>query len=132
MVIGVPKEIKSNENRVALTPAGAMELTRRGHSVYIETTAGVGSGFDDADYVEAGGKILPTPEAIFEMAEMIMKVKEPIEQEYKLIKSHHFNFHFCSSLLFSVLSPRIPFYLYLNSNTFLCLCLLSHVIRHWK
>ncbi len=58
MIIGVPKEIKSNENRVALTPAGAMEFTRRGHSVYIETTAGVGSGFDDADYIEAGGNVL--------------------------------------------------------------------------
>lgn len=99
MIIGVPKEIKSNENRVALTPAGAMELTRRGHSVYIETTAGVGSGFDDEDYIEAGGKILPTPEAIFEIAEMIMKVKEPIEQEYKLIKPNQLvftYFHFAS------------------------------------
>ena len=82
MIIGVPKEIKSNENRVALTPAGAMEFTKRGHSVYIETNAGVGSGFEDADYIAAGGKILPTPEAIFEVAEMIMKVKEPIAQEY--------------------------------------------------
>jgi alanine dehydrogenase len=99
MIIGVPKEIKSNENRVALTPAGAMELTRRGHTVYIETTAGVGSGFDDHEYEAAGGKILPTPEAIFAAAEMIMKVKEPIEQEYKFIKSHHLvftYFHFAS------------------------------------
>lgn len=99
MIIGVPKEIKSNENRVALTPAGAMELTKRGHTVYIETKAGVGSGFNDADYVSAGAKILPTPEVVFAAAEMIMKVKEPIAQEYPLIKDHHLvftYFHFAS------------------------------------
>jgi alanine dehydrogenase len=99
MIIGVPKEIKSNENRVALTPAGAMELARRGHTVYIETMAGVGSGFEDHEYETAGGKILPTAEAIFGAAQMIMKVKEPIEQEYALIKAHHLvftYFHFAS------------------------------------
>ena len=99
MIIGVPKEIKSNENRVALTPAGAMELTKRGHTVYIETEAGVGSGFDDAEYISAGAQILSTAEAVFEHGEMIMKVKEPIEQEYALIKAHHLvftYFHFAS------------------------------------
>ena len=86
MIIGVPKEIKNNENRVALTPAGAMELTRHGHEVYIQTTAGVGSGFSDEEYKSAGANILPTIEATYDIAEMIMKVKEPIEAEYGLIK----------------------------------------------
>ncbi len=99
MIIGVPKEIKSSENRVALTPAGAMELSRRGHTVYIETTAGDGSGFPDEEYISAGGKILPTAADVFAAAEMIMKVKEPIAQEYDLIKPHHLvftYFHFAS------------------------------------
>jgi alanine dehydrogenase len=99
MIIGVPKEIKSSENRVALTPAGALELSRRGHTVYIETNAGEGSGFPDHEYVAAGGKILKTAKEVFAKAEMIMKVKEPIEREYSLIKPHHLvftYFHFAS------------------------------------
>jgi alanine dehydrogenase len=100
MIIGVPKEVKSNETRVALTPAGAMELKRLGHEVYIQSTAGEGSGFDDEDYVEAGAKILPTAEKVWAIAEMIMKVKEPIKQEYKLCKKNQLiftYFHFASS-----------------------------------
>ena len=76
-----------------------MEFVRRGHTVYIEQNAGHGSGFEDAEYMTAGAKILPTAEAIFEISEMIMKVKEPIEQEYGLIKAHHLvftYFHFAS------------------------------------
>lgn len=99
MIIGVPKEIKSNENRVALTPAGALELTRRGHEVFIEKDAGEGSGFEDHEYQAAGAKILKTAKEVFAKAEMIMKVKEPIEQEYALIKPHHLvftYFHFAS------------------------------------
>lgn len=99
MIIGVPKEIKNNENRVALTPAGAKELVKRGHSVYVQHTAGEGSGFVDAEYEAAGATILPTIEATYEIAEMIMKVKEPIEQEYKLIKENQLlftYFHFAS------------------------------------
>ncbi|MEN2283657.1 alanine dehydrogenase [Algoriphagus sp. SE2] len=99
MIIGVPKEIKNNENRVALTPAGAKELVKRGHTVYIQHTAGEGSGFPDEAYVEAGANILPTIEATYEIAEMIMKVKEPIEPEYKLIKEDQLlftYFHFAS------------------------------------
>ncbi len=99
MIIGVPKEIKSSENRVALTPAGTMELTRRGHTVFIEKQAGDGSGFFDHEYISAGGKILNTPKEIFDAAEMIMKVKEPIEQEYHLIKKDQLlftYFHFAS------------------------------------
>lgn len=99
MIIGVPKEIKNNENRVALTPAGAQELIKRGHDVYIQSTAGEGSGFLDEEYTSAGANILPTIEATYDKAEMIMKVKEPIEPEYKLIKEDQLvftYFHFAS------------------------------------
>ncbi|MBK7224807.1 MAG: alanine dehydrogenase [Saprospiraceae bacterium] len=99
MIIGVPKEIKSNENRVALTPAGALELSKRGHKVYVQSTAGVGSGFSDIDYTSAGAIILSTIEEIYAIAEMIIKVKEPIASEYKLIKPNQLlftYFHFAS------------------------------------
>jgi alanine dehydrogenase len=99
MIIGVPKEIKNNENRVALTPAGTQELVKRGHTVYVQETAGVGSGFSDEAYAKAGAKMLADAAAVFNIAEMIMKVKEPIEQEYKLIKKGQLvftYFHFAS------------------------------------
>ena len=99
MIVGVPKEIKNNENRVALTPAGAFELTKRGHTVYVQSTAGDGSGFVDEEYAEAGARMLPTIEEVYDKAEMIMKVKEPIESEYKLIKKDQLvftYFHFAS------------------------------------
>lgn len=99
MIIGVPKEIKNNENRVALTPAGAFELVRDGHKVFIQKTAGAGSGFSDTDYKKAGAKILPTIESVYKKAEMIIKVKEPIKSEYKLIKENQLlftYFHFAS------------------------------------
>lgn len=99
MIIGIPKEIKNNENRVSLTPAGAMELVKRGHTLYIQSTAGDGSGFSDSEYEEAGAKILPTIEEVYAIAEMIMKVKEPIESEYALIKDNQLvftYFHFAS------------------------------------
>jgi alanine dehydrogenase len=99
MIVGIPKEIKNNENRVALTPAGTQELVKRGHTVYVQTMAGEGSGFNDESYIGAGGKILETAAEIFSVAEMIIKVKEPIEQEYKLIKKDQLvftYFHFAS------------------------------------
>ncbi|HEU5290376.1 MAG TPA: alanine dehydrogenase, partial [Cyclobacteriaceae bacterium] len=99
MIIGVPKEIKNNENRVALTPAGTQELIKRGHTVYIQKSAGIGSGFSDEEYTKAGGKMIEKAEEVFGLAEMIMKVKEPIEQEYKLIKKDQLvftYFHFAS------------------------------------
>lgn len=86
MIIGVPKEIKNNENRVSLTPAGAKELVRRGHTVYVQHTAGENSGFPDSDYEKVGAKILPTIEDVYGIAEMIIKVKEPIKSEYKLVR----------------------------------------------
>lgn len=99
MIIGVPKEIKQSENRVALTPAGAFELTKRGHKLYVQSTAGLGSGFSDDEYKEAGAEILPTIEDVYDIAEMIMKVKEPISSEYNLIKEDQLvftYFHFAS------------------------------------
>lgn len=99
MIIGVPKEIKTSENRVALTPAGVMEFVGRGHKVYVQSTAGEGSGFPDEEYVSAGANILPTIEEVYGIAEMIIKVKEPIEKEYSLIKSDQLlftYFHFAS------------------------------------
>jgi alanine dehydrogenase len=100
MIIGVPKEIKTNENRVSLTPAGAMELTKRGHRVLIQSTAGVGSGFDDEEYLTAGAEILATAKEVWAAAEMIMKVKEPIAEEYGLCRANQLiftYFHFASS-----------------------------------
>jgi alanine dehydrogenase len=99
MIIGVPKEIKNNENRVALTPAGTQELVKRGHTVQVQKTAGNGSGFLDEDYQKAGATLIDNAAEIFRNAEMIMKVKEPIEQEYKLIKKDQLvftYFHFAS------------------------------------
>jgi alanine dehydrogenase len=99
MVIGVPKEIKNNENRVALTPAGALELTKRGHDVYVQSTAGLGSGFTDETYQKAGAKILSGIREVYDIAEMIIKVKEPIQEEYDLIKEDQLvftYFHFAS------------------------------------
>jgi len=101
MIIGVPKEIKNNENRVGVTPAGVKELVGHGHTVYVQHTAGEGSGFSDEQYVKAGAKIFPTIEDTYAIAEMIVKVKEPIEPEYKLIKKGQLvftYFHFACDL----------------------------------
>lgn len=86
MIIGVPKEIKNNENRVAVTPAGARELIKHGHTVMVQHTAGEGSGFPDEAYTAVGCTILPAIEEVYKAAEMIIKVKEPIEPEYKLVR----------------------------------------------
>ncbi|MBR1688889.1 MAG: alanine dehydrogenase [Prevotella sp.] len=87
MRIGIPKEIKNNENRVGMTPAGVAELVKRGHSVYVQHTAGVGSGFSDAQYEAAGASIVPAIENVYDIADMIVKVKEPIAPEYPLIRA---------------------------------------------
>ena len=86
MKVGIPKEIKNNENRVGMTPSGVAELSRRGHEVAVQHDAGLGSGFNDADYEAAGARILPTIEAVYREADMIVKVKEPIAPEYSLVK----------------------------------------------
>lgn len=100
MIIGVPKEIKNNENRVGMTPSGVQEMTRRGHVVYVQASAGVNSGFSDEAYTAAGAKILPSIEEVYAKAEMIVKVKEPIEREYSLVRKGQLvftYFHFASS-----------------------------------
>ncbi|MGM9701977.1 MAG: alanine dehydrogenase [Prevotella sp.] len=86
MKIGIPKEIKNNENRVGMTPAGVAELVKHGHTVYVQHTAGENSGFSDEKYVKAGAEILPTIEDVYATADMIVKVKEPIEPEYPLVR----------------------------------------------
>ena len=86
MKIGIPKEIKDNENRVGMTPSGVAELIKHGHIVYVQHTAGEGSGFADAQYEQVGAKILPAIEDVYREAEMIVKVKEPISPEYGLIR----------------------------------------------
>ena len=99
MIIGIPKEIKNNENRVALTPAGAKELVKRGHTVYVQHTAGENSGFPDAAYEKAGAQILPSISDVYQIAEMIVKVKEPIAAEYPLVRKGQLvftYFHFAS------------------------------------
>ncbi len=100
MIIGVPKEIKNNESRVALTPSGAQILSKNGHTVYVETNAGINSGFSNEEYIRAGARILHTAKEVFDIAEMIMKVKEPIAQEYELIRPEQLlftYFHFASN-----------------------------------
>ncbi|MBO8125760.1 MAG: alanine dehydrogenase [Firmicutes bacterium] len=86
MKIGIPKEIKNNENRVAITPAGVKDFVRHGHAVYIEKNAGVGSGISDEEYVQAGATILPSATEVYGEAEMIIKVKEPVPPEYDLLR----------------------------------------------
>lgn len=85
MIIGIPKEIKNNENRVSLTPAGAFALCKAGHTVLVETSAGMGSGFSDAEYIDAGATICEVDE-VFAKADLIVKVKEYLESEYKYLR----------------------------------------------
>ncbi|MPZ28278.1 MAG: alanine dehydrogenase [Micromonosporaceae bacterium] len=82
MRVGIPREVKNHEYRVAITPAGAHELARAGHEVYVETGAGLGSSITDADFRTAGARIAPTAEDVWETAELVLKVKEPVTEEY--------------------------------------------------
>jgi alanine dehydrogenase len=86
MKIGVPKEIKQQEYRVALLPSGAYQLTKRGHEVIVECGAGAGAGFPDSEYKQAGAKLVDSHKAVFEKADMIVKVKEPLPSEFKLLR----------------------------------------------
>lgn len=86
MKIGVPKEVKNNEYRVAITPAGVREFIKHGHSVFVETGAGVGSAISDSDYLAVGATILPTADEVWKNGELILKVKEPISSEYHLMR----------------------------------------------
>jgi len=102
MIIGIPKEIKAQENRVSVMPAGVVSFVNAGHTVYVEKNAGVGSGFTDDEYVKAGAKILDTPKEVFDIAEMIVKVKEPLEPEYGLLKEGQILFTYLH------LAPDVP------------------------
>ena len=86
MIIGCPKEIKAQEGRVGLTPAGVDALVRAGHEVFVEHNAGIESGFADSEYTALGAKILATPAEVYDIADMIVKVKEPLTPEYELLK----------------------------------------------
>jgi alanine dehydrogenase len=86
MIVGILKEIKTEENRVCMTPAGVEIMKHNGHTLLVEKDAGIGSGFDDAAYVEAGAEIVGAAKEIFDRADMVMHVKEPLPAEYELIR----------------------------------------------
>ena len=99
MIVGILKEIKSEENRVSMTPAGVEVMKNNGHKIFVEKNAGNGSGFSDEDYIKAGAEILSTPAEIFQASDMVMHVKEPQPSEYKLVKKDQIvftYFHFAA------------------------------------
>jgi len=101
MIVGIPKEIKNNENRVAITPAGVKAFSQTGNQVLVQKSAGSGSGIEDSEYIQAGATIIETAEEVFEKAEMIIKVKEPLSSEYNLLRPGQILYtylHFASSL----------------------------------
>ena len=101
MLIGIPKEIKESEHRVGMTPSGVQSLIENGHTVYVQNNAGNGSGYSDKDYISVGANILKTIEEVYDISEMIIKVKEPLKKEYSLIKEGQIIytfFHFASSI----------------------------------
>ena len=101
MIIGIPKEIKESEHRVGMTPSGVQTLIQNGHDVYVQNSAGQGSGHSDVDYSNVGASLLKTIEEVYDISEMIIKVKEPLKKEYSLIKEGQIiytYFHFASSL----------------------------------
>ena len=101
MIIGVPKEIKDNEHRIGMTPSGVQTLIQNNHNVYVQKSAGEGSGYSDKDFLNIGAKIVDSIEDIYNISEMIIKVKEPLKREYSLIKKDQIIytfFHFASSL----------------------------------
>ncbi len=100
MIIGIPKEIKPDEYRVALIPAGVEEMLRHGHTVYIEKGAGLGSGISDQEYTRAGAKLVNEPKEIYNLSQLVMKVKEPLPEEYPLLREGQIVFtffHFAAS-----------------------------------
>jgi len=86
MIIGVPKEIKAQEHRVALLPSAAYQLIKHGHKVLVETNAGAGIGFNDDNYAQAGAEIIQSHAEVFERADLVVKVKEPLPEEYGLLR----------------------------------------------
>jgi Alanine dehydrogenase len=102
MIVGIPKEIKNNESRVSVTPAGVHALVASGHKVLVETKAGLESGIEDQEYVAEGAVILNQAKEVFEQADIIVKVKEPIESEYELMKEGQTLFTYLH------LAPNLP------------------------
>src|SRR3972149_1105491 len=94
MIIGIPKEIKPDEYRVALIPVGVEEMLKHGHTVLVENGAGLGSGIPDQEYKKAGAKLANSPKEIYDKAKFIMKVKEPLPEEYPLLNENHVIFTF--------------------------------------
>src|SRR5262245_60965689 len=92
MIIGIPKEIKDHEYRVALLPSAAYQLIQRGHKVIVQSNAGLGSGYPDEDYRQAGATVVDSPKAVFESAELVVKIKEPQPSEYPLLRRGHILF----------------------------------------
>jgi alanine dehydrogenase len=102
MKIGIPKEIKPQENRVAITPSGVASFVQAGHQVYVQTDAGAGSGFPDKEYITAGAEMLSNAKEIYAVADMILKVKEPLEAEYDLLRENQIIFTYLH------LAPDLP------------------------
>lgn len=102
MLVGVPKEIKNHEYRVGLTPESVAELVGQGHSVIVETNAGIGMGADDDQYLSAGAEISPTADEVFHRADMIVKVKEPQVAERKMLREGRFYIPICISHLIRI------------------------------
>ena len=94
MIIGIPKEIKDNEYRVALIPSGAGLFVKAGHKVIIQKSAGIGSGFTDNEYKDIGAELVDDAKNVYDKSELIVKVKEPLSAEYPLIKENHIIFTF--------------------------------------
>src|SRR6056297_2330774 len=86
MIVGIPREIKSEEHRVCMTPAGVEMMVKNGHKILVEKRAGIGSGFTDDAYARAGAKLVDTPKQIYAVADMVMHVKEPLPSEYDLLR----------------------------------------------
>ena len=97
MIIGIPKEIKPDEYRVALIPVGVEEMVKHGHTVLVENGAGLGSGISDQEYKRAGAKLVEEPKEIYNQAQLVMKVKEPLPEEYHFLKEGQIVFTFSTS-----------------------------------
>src|SRR5258708_3623340 len=113
MIVGVPKEIKAQENRVGLLPSALYQLIKRGHQVLVEKGAGVGAGYPDEEYTRAGGEWIHKHGEVFERAKMIVKVKEPLPAEYDLLRAGQILFtslHLAASkpLTEALIKARVP------------------------
>ena len=107
MIVGIPKEIKNNENRIGMVPGGIQMLVSQGHKVYVQKGAGLGIGLGDHCFTEVGAEILPTIEDVYEKAEMIVKVKEPLAEERKLLKPKQLLFTFLHLAADEVLTKEL-------------------------